>query len=185
MKVNSITKKKYKQKKMFSIMDIVAAFIAGTTWILLCLFRVLSIKFLWWFLIGFVIGSVWEWVHFAVPDFIQFTNTTTTKSLAIKILSVIAHSIWDSFILIIAALLVLGLKIKLKSVCALMMMIVFCVAQEIIVELIFNGRVWVYNDQNKANPILFHIGRVNYTLWPILEWLLAPILFWTIVIHLP
>jgi hypothetical protein len=160
------------------LLDIVTSFIIAISLIILACVKIMPMRYLIWFGIGFAIACLWEITHALIPNFIFLKEK---QSLAIKCLVPVAHSIWDSLILMIGGFIVLGLRMNLTSICALFVMIVFGLGQEVIVELIFNGRVWTYNNQLKANPVLFHIGKIEYTLWPWLEWILAPILFWVFI----
>lgn len=163
---------------IFVIFDVTFSLIALCVLVFVCLFRIVPMKYLIWFGFGALISSVWEITHALIPNFIFFKRPTP---LLLKWFSVFAHIIWDSFILLSCAFLVLLLKIKLSSICSLLIMIAFGFGQEIIVELICNGKIWIYNPNKKGNPVLFTIGKVKYTLMPLLEWFLAPILFWSLL----
>ena len=55
-------------------------------------------------------------------------------------------------------------------------MLVWGVGQEIVVELLFNNKFWYYVPNN-GNPTLFTLNGTDYTVVPIMEWLVASIVF--------
>jgi hypothetical protein len=169
------TQKPKKAVKITTILDIIAAFLTLT---LFCVFVGLDkipAKFFFWLLIGIGLGLIWEITHMAIPNFISVKNV---NGVGIKCIYPIAHAIWDGFLLLISALIVFALHVPMQSCYALLIMMMFGFTQEILVELIGNGRFWQYDENFAANPVLFRIGKIGYTLWPLLEWILAPILFW-------
>lgn len=143
---------------LFVVLDVVASLLFAVVWTVLCCMKILPLTYLAWFGIGMAIASLWEITHALVPNFITFKRE---PDRVWAIFSVLAHIIWDSLILIVSALIAKALRLNLKKICALLLMIAFCFGQEIIVELLFNGLVWIYNPNLKANPVMFRIGKSN------------------------
>ena len=61
--------------------------------------------------------------------------------------------------------------------------------QELLVEYLFNGRVWVYNELS-WNPVIIpplpgSVTTVGYTLIPQAVWVVSPVLFYLILLRLP
>lgn len=165
--------------KTILLLDIITAMILFLTLTSLSIFKILPLKMYLWFLTGLFLGTIWECCHSLIPNFIFMKKNLDVNHM---FLYTVAHSIWDGFILFLSAFIVIGLlKISISSAASLILILIFGLSFEVIIELLFNGTVWTYNENLKYNPVLFRISTVGFTLWPFLEWILAPILFWTFI----
>jgi len=143
------------------------------------------------FWIGCLIGSTWEFTFlFLGPEFLHsvkewpFGLDGWPRKLS--------HSIWDG------GLFMVGVYFCLKYLKAphfhrfsrneLSIMLSWGIFQELLVEYLFNGRVWVYEPLS-WNPVIIpslpgSATEVGYTLIPQAVWVLAPIIFYLICLQL-
>ena len=144
------------------------------------------------FMIGCVIGSTWEFTFHFLGD--EFAYAVKQWPLGLsgwpKKLS---HSIWDG------GLFMFGIWLCFKylplplftrfSWRELGIMEAWGIFQELLVEYLFNGRVWVYNEL-PWNPVIIpplpgSATTVGYTLIPQAVWVVAPVVFYLILLRLP
>lgn len=140
--------------------------------------RIIDSRILLVFLWGFLIGYCWELVHALIPKFIRLVDAKTESTFPTKTVYPIIHAISDALILLLGLFIVYLFRVKLPTFCALFIIWIWGMTIELIVELAFNGRYWHYNEDFKCNPVIFRIGKTGFTIWPFLEWMIAPFLFW-------
>lgn len=159
-------------------MDIATSFVVLLLMVVLACVKAMPLRFLWWFLIGAAVGLIWEATHALVPDFLASVCCHSTAS---RVLYVLAHAIWDGLIMLCGVLLAKACGMDMHGICALLFLIAFGLGIEVVVEMLCNSNVWFYNDKLPANPVVFRFRDVNYTLWPLLEWILGPLIFWSVL----
>jgi hypothetical protein len=168
----------------FIWLDAVFAFVALMLLCVVCATGICKPSLFLCFLWGFLIGYSWELSHALIPGFIRLVDTNLEAEFPTKTFYPIVHAVWDSLILLIGLFWVHLAKMPVFSACALALIWCWSMGLEVLVELLFNGRVWHYNETFKYNPVLFRIGQTGYTMWPYLEWMIAPILFWIGVVFI-
>jgi len=145
------------------------------------------------FTAGIAIGSVWENIHAVIGDDCLSLVNAEVRNWIPPWLYPILHAIADGLVMVSGLGLIWILfryfidKDSMKTWTRmtsydpwiLLAFLIFALFQELIVELIFNGRFWKYK-VSTANPALFKIGDVEYTIWPFIEWIIASVLFWGI-----
>ncbi len=142
--------------------------------------KVIDRRILILFLLGFLIGYVWEVAHAVAPnDFIRLKDKSVEACFPTDTLYPIVHALGDAFLFIMGLLLVYLLKIPLHSPWALVVMMVWGLSIAVIAETSSNGAYWHYSENIPANPVIYRLNNgIGYTLWPFLEWMFAPVLFW-------
>ena len=142
------------------------------------------------FWIGCLIGSTWEFTFlFLGPDFLY-----SVKEWPFGLGGwprKISHSIWDGGLFMVGVC--LCLKYSKEKYFAnfrldqLGIMISWGIFQELLVEYLFNGRVWVY-EPLPWNPVIIpplpgSATPVGYTLIPQAVWVVAPIVFYYFCVY--
>ena len=90
----------------------------------------------------------------------------------------ILHSFWDSMIFLFGMYFIhTKNKIKRSGHLQLLLLVLWGIFQEFIVELLFNDKYWYYKTDNKYNQVVFTIKGVSYTYVPYLVWIIFPILY--------
>jgi len=140
--------------------------------------RVITLCVVVCFLWGFLLGYIWESIHALVPNFIRLVDEQVEREFPVKTLYPLMHATADSVMFLLSMLLVYWLELPLSSGWALLVMVFWGITTELIVEFSLNGRYWRYNETIPGNPVLFRINGIGYTVWPFLEWLIAPVIFW-------
>ena len=143
------------------------------------------------FWIGCLIGSTWEFTFlFLGSDFLHsvkdwpFGLDGWPRKLS--------HSIWDGGIFMVGVLLcnkfVDSARFLKFSWNELGIMLSWGIFQELLVEYLFNGRVWVYEplpwNPVIIPPLLGSATTVGFTLMPQLVWVVAPIVFYLACIYM-
>jgi len=142
--------------------------------------------------IGCLIGAVWEFAFlFLGPDFLHAAIEWPWGLSGWP--KKISHSIWDGGVFMAGVLFctkILGpdsrfINWNWKEY---LIMALWGIGQELFVEYIFAGRVWVYSPL-PWNPIIIPplpgmVSDVGMTFWPQAVWILAPIVFYFIFLRL-
>jgi len=143
------------------------------------------------FWIGCLIGSTWEFTFlFLGPEFLHsvkewpFGLGGWPRKLS--------HSIWDGGLFMVGVYFCLkylqGPHFYRFSWNALGIMLSWGIFQELLVEYLFNGRVWVYEPLS-WNPLIIpplpgSATEVGYTLIPQAVWIVAPFIFYIFCLRL-
>ena len=143
------------------------------------------------FWIGCLIGSTWEFAFlFLGPEFLHsvkewpFGLGGWPRKLS--------HSIWDGGLFMVGVYFCLkylqGPHFYRFSWNALGIMLSWGIFQELLVEYLFNGRVWVYEPLS-WNPVIIpplpgSATEVGYTLIPQVVWIVAPFIFYIFCLRL-
>ena len=139
------------------------------------------------FWVGCIIGSTWEFTFmFLGPDFAHavvewpYGLSGWPKKLS--------HSIWDGGIFMVGVWLCMKILPDRESLFTkfnwreLLIMLVWGEGSELLVEYLFNGRVWSY-EPLPWNPVIIpplpgSATTVGYTLIPQAVWIVAPVVFY-------
>jgi len=162
----------------FFYLDIIWAILLPILFVILALTKVICTNTLILYFYGVFLGYIWELTHALVPDFIHIKGAPVDSKWFIVGVYPLMHAIHDGLIFIIGLCLVFLLNINVTSLASLLVITSFGFGVAIIVELVFNGKQWEYDTNKPGNPVLFWNNNIGYTLWPWLEWIIAPILFW-------
>ena len=151
----------------------------------------LSLYYYKLFWIGTLIGASWEFAFlFLGPDFLH-----SVKEWPFGLGGwprKISHSIWDGGIFMVGIWMCIkyskGIHFTRFSWAELSIMLSWGIFQELLVEYLFNGRVWVY-EPLPWNPVIIppipgSSTTVGYTLIPKAVWVMAPIVFYYFCIKL-
>ena len=151
----------------------------------------LSLYYYKLFWIGTLIGASWEFTFlFLGPDFLH-----SVKEWPFGLGGwprKISHSIWDGGIFMVGIWMCIkyskGIHFTRFSWDELSIMLSWGIFQELLVEYLFNGRVWVY-EPLPWNPVIIppipgSSTTVGYTLIPQAVWVMAPIVFYYFCIKL-
>jgi hypothetical protein len=145
--------------------------------------------FLFW--IGCLIGATWEFTFlFLGPEFLHSFKEWPfgLDGWPRKV----SHSIWDGGIFMLGILYckkyLRGSRFERFAWNELWIMLSWGIFQELLVEYLFNGRVWVY-EPLPWNPIIIpplpgSATDVGYTLIPQAVWVIAPIIFYFFCLRL-
>lgn len=140
------------------------------------------------FWIGFLLGSVWEWSHYILPNFI--TVAPDVESHIPGPVYNILHSLHDAMIFTIGYFLCYlafgdnAFTNVNNSVFSFFIMFAFFLTVEVLVEIFFNRNIWYYTTDERNPAItfetnLFKTKRVHaINFWPVAEWIIASVLFW-------
>lgn len=138
--------------------------------------------------ISFFIALTWEVGNLIIGDkFLQIKDPDVKKYVPGPIYA-ISHAIQDTALFMIGVLIAYNLLGKdTKIFCeynylVLLIFIIWGFLQEFFVELAFNGKIWEYIP-SKYNPTVWSNNNINYTLVPYLIWIIAPIIFWLVVVQ--
>ena len=126
------------------------------------------------YLFGIALTSIWEISFGLAGDSFLIFKFNNPLGFSVHIL----HAFWDSIILLFGMYFIhirndnayCGLK-------QLVLLTIFGLLQEFIVEVMFNDKYWYYKTDNKMNPVLFTLNGVEYTWIPFLVWTTFPILY--------
>ncbi len=143
------------------------------------------------FWIGCLIGATWEFTFlFLGPEFLHSFKEWSfgLDGWPRKV----SHSIWDGGIFMLGILFCLKIlkgphftKFRTKE---FGIMLSWGIFQELLVEYLFNGRVWVYEplpwNPIIIPPLLGSATDVGYTLIPQAVWAIAPIIFYFFCLRL-
>ena len=138
------------------------------------------------FWIGCLIGSTWEFTFLYLgPDFVH-----SVKEWPLGLGGwprKLSHSIWDGGLFMVGVFLceryLKGPLFQRFELRELFILLSWGIFQELLVEYLFNGRVWIYPPLS-WNPIIIPImpGSAElspgYTLIPQAVWVVAPIIFY-------
>lgn len=146
-------------------------------------------------LVGFVLGSIWEWAHYFIPGFIRVSEDID-RFIPGPVYPIL-HSLHDSLLFTIGYGLCYLIFNKnpfgtvQNAVGSLLVMFTFFIIVEIIVEIVFNRNIWTYRTDS-TNPELFSfetniMGKKRKHVvnsWPVYEWILATFIFWSVCIYI-
>jgi hypothetical protein len=126
------------------------------------------------YLFGIALTSIWEISFGLAGDSFLIFKFNNPLGFSVHIL----HAFWDSIILLFGMYFIhirndnayCGIK-------QLVLLTIFGLLQEFIVEVLFNDKYWYYKTDNKLNPVLFTLNGVEYTWVPFLVWATFPILY--------
>lgn len=165
---------------VFAILALVFSILLPVIFLCLYCFKVVDVRVMILLFVGFMIGYAWEFVHIAAPNqFMKIVDKDVSQHYPFRTLYPIVHSMGDAFVFLSSLLLVYLLGLKLSSPWALCVMILFGVSIAVIAETSNNGKYWFYGEKTPGNPVVYRLANgIGYTLWPVLEWLFASILFW-------
>lgn len=121
------------------------------------------------FLIGTMIGSIWEFANMIGGDHLLIVNENVTKYIPPGMYAIL-HSVDDGALFMLGYLIAYMVNRSKNRVVMFSVMLCFYLLQETIVEVIFTDRVWSYVTSD-WNPIIFWIGDRFFTLLPWLYWL--------------
>lgn len=134
-------------------------------------------------LFGTLFGLIlWETPNAIVPCFRLVSREV--EETHFKLLYVLAHSISDGTIVLFLYTVAQWIfnDPRFKKFYAKLLFFVLANLQAVLVELVFNGKIWEYRTDLFLNPIMFsrkvRIGErrnkmISYTLWPQLVWLIT------------
>lgn len=134
---------------------------------------------------GFLIGATWEFSFLALGDsFLAPVFNNPLKGWPTPFL----HSIWDAGLFIAGAgscYLLLGDQDRFTKFNPKELGIIWGwgILQEFIIELVGNGNFWRYVPQ-RGNPTYLTIGDTSYTVVPQLVWIVAPVVFYIVLLAL-
>jgi hypothetical protein len=151
--------------------------------------RKLSLYYYKLFWIGSLIGATWEFTFLLLGP--EFLHSAVEWPFGLDGWPrKISHSIWDGGLFMVGVWLCLrwvkGRHFTKFNWQELSIMVVWGLGQELLVEYLFNGRVWIY-EPLPWNPIIIppipgSSTDVGYTLIPQAVWVVAPIVFYLICI---
>ncbi len=130
------------------------------------------------FWLGALIGCAWE-VPFYLwgPEFAHMLHASPAEGPQRPLL----HAFWDGGLFLVGVALCVALlgpgRFRAFSLAELGVLTAWAQAQALGIELLCNGRLWVYVPQ-PANPAWLVWGDVSYTVAPHLAWLVAPPVFY-------
>ena len=143
------------------------------------------------FFVGCFIGSTWELTfHFLGDTFLHPIKVWPwgLDGLPKKL----SHSVWDGGLFMIGAWLCIkfvpGPHFTKFNSRELVIMESWGIFQELLVEYLFNGRVWVYEELS-WNPVIIpplpgSATTIGFTLIPQAVWVVAPVVFYLLLIRL-
>ncbi len=144
------------------------------------------------FWIGCLIGATWEFTFMFLGDDFAYAVNPWPFGLS-GWPKKLAHSIWDGGLFMTGVLLCRSLLGRESRFLGwdwreLGIMEVWGIGQELLVEYLFNGRVWNYVPL-PWNPVIIpplpgSATTVGYTLIPQLVWVIAPIVFYYLLLKL-
>jgi len=154
--------------------------------------RLISRQYYTLFIIGSIIGATWEFTFLFLGD--EFVHSVKVWPYGLggwpRKLS---HSIWDGGIFMVGIYLckryLQGPLFQSFNINELFIMLGWGIFQELLVEYLFNGRVWIY-EPLPWNPIIIPPlpGSAQlcpgYTLIPQAIWVIAPIVFYLICLKI-
>lgn len=143
--------------------------------------------YLYW--IGFFLGSIWEWAHYFIPNFIKVSEDIE-EYIPGPVYNML-HSFHDAMLFAAGyALCYLIFKGKPfstpgRAIGSLLVLFLFFVSIEILVEILFNRSIWTYTTDER-NPALIEFttcigGNMRdhvVNVWPVYEWVIATCVFW-------
>ena len=143
--------------------------------------------FLYW--IGFGLGSIWEWAHYFIPNFIN-VSPDIEKYIPGPVYNTL-HSFHDAVLFVIGYALCYWIfrgkpfETISKSIGSLVILFIFFIGVEITVEIFFNNSIWLYTTDER-NPALFEFTTGSgsnekkhiVNCWPVYEWVVATLIFW-------
>jgi hypothetical protein len=140
------------------------------------------------FWIGSIIGATWEFTFLFLGD--DFLHSVKIWPYGLNGWPrKLSHSIWDGGLFMVGIYLcekyLKGPLFKSFNKDELLVMLSWGIFQELLVEYLFNGRVWIY-EPLPWNPIIIPtiLGSAplspGYTLIPQAVWVVAPIIFYFI-----
>ncbi len=140
------------------------------------------------FWIGCLIGATWEFTFLFLGD--EFLHSVKVWPYGLSAWPrKLSHSIWDGGIFMVGIYFcekyLKGPLFKSFNKNELFIMLLWGICQELLVEYLFNGRVWIY-EPLPWNPIIIPLlpGSAflspGYTLVPQAIWVVAPIIFYSI-----
>ncbi len=142
-------------------------------------------RHVWMMAWGFAVGSTWEFPNYFFGETYHTIRTPWPMPL---ITLNLWHAFWDAGLFIVGYWLCLW--ILRTPDCAtrfrgaeLLIMWLWGVVQEFVVELLGNGVIWEYHVLD-WNPVWLTIGGQNYTLVPQLIWAIAPVVYYLGVIRI-
>ena len=144
------------------------------------------------FWIGCLIGSTWEFTFLFLGD--EFLHSVKVWPYGLNGWPrKLSHSIWDGGIFMVGIYLcekyLKGPLFKSFNKNELFVMLSWGIFQELLVEYLFNGRVWIY-EPLPWNPIIIPtipgsaLLSPGYTLIPQAVWVIAPIIFYLICLKI-
>jgi len=126
----------------------------------------------YWF--GVFIGTLWEIPFGLAGNSFLVSKFDNPLGFGVHIL----HSFWDSMIFLFGMYFIhIKNKNKRSGHLQLLLLTLWGLFQEFIVELLFNNKYWYYRTDNKYNSVIFTIKGVSYTCIPYLVWIFCPILY--------
>ena len=144
------------------------------------------------FWIGCLIGATWEFTFLFLGD--EFLHSVKVWPYGLNGWPrKLSHSIWDGGIFMIGIYFckkcLKGPLFKSFNKNELFIMLSWGICQELLVEYLFNGRVWIY-EPLPWNPIIIPplpgsaFLSPGYTLVPQAIWVVAPIIFYSICLKI-
>ena len=144
------------------------------------------------FWIGCLIGATWEFTFLFLGD--EFLHSVKVWPYGLNGWPrKLSHSIWDGGIFMIGIYFcekyLKGPLFKSFNKNELFIMLSWGICQELLVEYLFNGRVWIY-EPLPWNPIIISplpgsaFLSPGYTLVPQVIWVVAPIIFYSICLKI-
>lgn len=169
-------------------------FISIIAMVSLVLCRCMGCRWMVAYVIGIVLGLMWEVSHSLLGDnFLTLVNPVVYEYIP-KWIYPILHAGADGTIFVAVFATVVKCMIPMcfkKSrilnveqrmtffpCVTLGLMVSIYFLQELLVELVFNSKVWIYGTNISWNPTLFRIGDVGYTLIPLVEWVVFGFIYW-------
>ncbi len=126
------------------------------------------------YLYGIVLTSIWEVSFGLAGDSFLIFKFNNPLGFSVHIL----HAFWDSIILLFGMYFIhIRNDNEYSGLKQLLILTIYGLIQEFIVEVMFNDTYWYYKTDNKMNPVLFSLNGVEYTWVPFLVWAMFPILY--------
>ena len=151
----------------------------------------ISNYFIYAFFAGCLIGSTWELTFHFLGD--AFSHSIKIWPWGLDGLpKKLSHSIWDGGLFMVGIWLCIkflpGPHFTKFNTRELLLMEGWGIFQELLVEYLFNGRVWLYEELS-WNPVIIpplpgSATTVGYTFIPQAIWVVAPLVFYVLLIKL-
>ena len=141
------------------------------------------------FWVGFLLACVWEFAH-EIGGSAIITKSKAIQAYIPGPIYALLHSVYDACLFLLGTGICYGVlsayyrgdhrRVKQGlskfSPALFFIFVAYAVGQELVVERVFNGKWWNYT-VSRHNPILI---KPNITMLPVLEWLVASILYYAI-----
>ncbi len=173
--------------KLFHALDLIIVIIIVIVVVALAAMQQISTFHLSLFLVGCLVGTLWEFpLHFGGPRYSRNPIFTSLSQFPLPaILQPALHCIWDGALFMVGVWLAEQVtpvphfdQFRWQAVLALL---VWGVGSAVVIECVGTMGGWVYSVR-RWNPVLFRFNQQNITLLPIAIWTAAPLLFYALAL---